>query len=200
MCDRLDRNGQTRTDDRWLSPDPLDAPLPADVQHSVGDFLDRGAVTTLSEWTDEIRRYAGGEIDTAQLCHADGESEHRGVVDGERYDFRCFYDALVLAAIEARPVAVQTVSPSGAAIEANVADGEVSVEPPSAVFSLGISPDAAARSDGNPTLEEWYGAICPHVRAFPDREAYERWAADARAATIGLPFSAAPTVTDALVG
>ena len=32
------------------------------------------------------------------------------------------------------------------------------------------------------------GAVCPYVKAFPDREEYERWADGVPAATVAMPL------------
>ncbi|WP_226023904.1 organomercurial lyase [Halomicrobium salinisoli] len=191
-----------RSADRWLGgADVLDARLPADLRSALGDFVGRESVDTLGEWAAEIRRFAGdGTVDIDQLCRDDGGTDHWGTVDGERYHFRCFYDAVVLAALEERPVDVRTVSPGGTVVEAHAdGRGELSVTPGAAVFSVGIATDAGERSGGDPTLEDGYAAVCPYVRAFPDREAYEQWADDAPAATVAMPLSGATELADALV-
>ncbi len=192
-----------RRADRWLGgSDVLDARLPTDLRSALGDFVGEESVDTLRELTAEIRRFAGdGSIDVEELCHADGETDHWGTVGDERYHFRCFYDAVILAALEDRAVDVRTVSPGGTVVEARaVGSDELSVTPGDAVFSLGIATDAGERSDGDPTLADGYAAICPYVRAFPDREAYEQWAEGVPAATVAMPLAGATELADALVG
>ena len=189
-------------DDDWLDrPDVLDARLPDELRSALGRFVGGESVDTLREWVSEIRRLTGGgAIGAEQLCHTDGETEHWGSVADERYYFRCFYDAVVLAAIEERPVDVHTASPGGTVVEARaVGSDELSVTPEGAVFSLGIGADAYEQSGGSPTLQEGYAAICPYVRAFPDRESYERWADAAPAATVAMPIAGATDVARALV-
>ncbi|MUW14832.1 alkylmercury lyase [Halorubrum sp. CBA1125] len=191
-----------RTTDRWLDgSDVLDVPLPADLQSALGRFVGKESVDTLGEWATEIRRLTGGgSIAVEELCHASAETDHWGDVGDERYYFQCFYDAVILAAVEERPVDVHTVSPGGTVVEARaVGSDELSVTPTDAVFSLGIDEHAGERSGGDPTLEDGYAAICPYVRAFPDREAYEQWAADVPAATVALPLAGATDVASALV-
>lgn len=193
--------GERDTDD-WLDgPDVLDARLPDELRSALGRFVGRRSIDTLEEWVAEIRRLTGGgAIDVEQLCHSDEETEHWGTVTDERYYFQCFYDAVVLAAIEKRPVDIRTVSPDGTVVEAR-ADGsdELSVTPEEAVFSLGIGADAHQQSGGDPTLQDGCAAICPYVSALPDREAYERWADTVPAATVAMPLAGATDVAGARV-
>lgn len=198
-------DARTRTDNcgdaNWLDgPDVLDQQLPVDLQTALGSFVGRGTVDTLAEWASEIRRHTGGgSIEVDQLCHTDEKTDHWGDVNGERYHFRCFYDAVVLAALEDRPVDVHSISPDDTVVEARaVGSEELSVTPESAVFSLGIARDAHERSDGNPTLQDSYAAICPYVKAFPDRDAYEAWADDDSAVTVATPLSGATAFAQAL--
>lgn len=196
---------QKRNDEQdgahWLDgPDLLAQPLPADLQSSLGRFFGRDAVETLSEWATEIRKHTGGgSIDIDELCHTDTEADHWGDVDGERHYFLCFYDAVILAALEDKPVDVHTVSPEGTVVEARaVGSEELSVTPETAVFSLGIAVDAQVQSGEDPTIQDSYAAICPYVRAFPDRSAYETWANEVPAATVATPLSGATAFARAL--
>lgn len=212
MCDctgdpttdgRTEPRTHRRDADDWLDgTDALDERLPADLRTALGGFVGRESVDTLHEWGDEIRRLGGGgSIDAEQLCHTDRETPHWGTVDGERYHFQCFYDAVILAAIEDRPVDIHTESPDGAVVEAHAVGGEeLTVTPETAVFSVGIASDAIERSDGTPTLQDGYAAICPSVKAFPHREAYDRWADETPATTVALPLAGATELARALVG
>lgn len=191
-----------RTHDDWLDEaDVLDARLPDELRSALGRFVGAESIDTLGAWAAEIRRLAGGgAIAVEQLCHADEETEHWGTVTDERYYFRCFYDAVLLAAAEERPVDVHTVSPGGTVVEARAIGGEeLSVTPEEAVFSFGIGADAHERSGGNPTLQDGYAAICPYVKAFPDRGAYEQWADEVPAATVAMPLAGATEFAGALV-
>ena len=191
-----------RTADRWLEgPDVLNAQLPADLQSALGRFVGKGSVDTLGEWATDIRHLTGGgSIAVEELCHASTETDHWGEVGDERYYFQCFYDAVILAAVEERSVDIHTVSPGGTVVEAHaVGSDELSVAPEDAVFSLGVDENVDEHSGGSPTLEDGYAAICPSVRAFPDREAYERWADGAPAVTVALPLEGATDVAGALV-
>lgn len=188
-------------DERWLGgEDPLAAPLPADVQRGMERLLPGESVATLGDWVGGLRRATGGgAVAVEDLCHADGETPHRGTLDGETHHFRCFYDAVALAELADAPVDVRTESPDGTVVEARATgDGDLSATPADAVVSLGIRQDVGAVED--PTLADAYAAICPAVKAFPDREAYERWAADAPVATVAMPLSAGLCVATALTG
>ncbi len=197
-------DAQDREDERgsghWLGEVTLDQQLPDDLRTALGRFVGLESVDTLDEWSEQIRQHAGGgAIDSDQLCHTDEKTDHWGEVDGKRHHFQCFYDAVILAALENRAVDIHTVSPGGSTIEARaVGSEELSVTPETAVFSLGISLDAHEQSGGNPTLQDGYAAICPYVKAFPDRAAYEQWADTVPAATVATALSGATAFARAL--
>jgi hypothetical protein len=196
-----EKTNDERGDAHWLDGrDPLEQPLPGDLQSALGQFLGRDSVETLAEWASEIRRLTGGgSINVEELCHTDQETVHWGDVDGERFHFQCFYDAVILAALEDRAVDVHTVSPEGAVVKARAAGSEeLLVTPESAVFSLGIALDAQEQSGGNPTLQDGYAALCPYVKAFPGRDAYKAWADEVPAATVATPLSGATAFARAL--
>ena len=188
----------------WLDDtEVLKSPLPENLQSTLGAFLGTERVETLAEWVTAVRsETGGGSIDVDELCHAGDATDHWGEVDGDRYHFRCFYDAVILAALEDHPVEIHTVSPDGRVIEAQAVEvtgtEELQMTPTDAVFSFGIGTDALHRQGGSPTLEDGYAAICPYVRAFPNREAYAAWAEDVPAATVALPLSGATAVASAL--
>lgn len=186
--------------DRWIGDASVMAtPLPDDVQTAMEQLVGGGSITTLADWVAALRRQTGGAIDFDDLCHVDDATDHWGELDGTRYDFRCFYDAVALAQLASQPVEIRTKSPDGTSIEARATgDGDVTATPSTAAVSFGVAP-AAVSADDAPTLEDAYAAICPTVRAFPTRSAYERWAAQTSAATVGMPLSAATTVAAGLV-
>jgi hypothetical protein len=151
-------------------------------------------VETLGEWATELRRRvgSGGSIDVEELCLTDERTGHWGTVDGERYDFACFYDAVILAALADRPVDIRTESPGGTVVEARAAGSdELTVTPEGAVFSFGIEETVAPPSGDGPTLERGYAAVCPYVRAFPDADTYDGWAERVPAATVAMPLAGA---------
>ena len=187
---------------RWLTGTPvLEAELPEDVAAPLGRLLGDDPVETLGDWVAEVRRHTGGgSIDAEELCHADADSPHRGEFDGETYGFRCFYDAVILAALVEEPVYVRTESPTGAVIEAAAAGtDDLQVTPEGAVFSFGVDEAVEPPGEDGPSNGDVYSSVCPYVRAFPDATAYEEWAASVPAATVALPLSGATDVAEALV-
>lgn len=189
----------TTAGDRWIGEQRvLSGSLPDDLATAVSEFYGVGRVATLDDFVDATRAAAGGAIAVEQLCHADGETPHRATAGADTYHFQCFYDGVALAHLRSEPVSVRTVSPSGARVETKISsDGSVDVTPADAAMSFGIAPDAAA-GDGDPAPEDVYGSVCPWVRAFPSRDAYEGWAAAADAPTVGLPLPAGTPVAAAL--
>jgi alkylmercury lyase len=185
-------------DARWLGDtDALGAVLPAEFQTAMGAFLGED-VETLGDWVDRLRDLTGGSIDVAELCHADSETPHRATMNGDTYHFQCFYDAIALATIEDEPVDIRTESPEGDVITAHATPNGVEATPGDAVTSFGVA-SGASPSGEEPTLGEAYGAICPYVKAFPDRGAYETWASTVDAETVALPLTAGSPVAGALV-
>ncbi|MFB6311926.1 MAG: organomercurial lyase [Salinirussus sp.] len=179
----------------------LEAALPDEVATNLGRLLGRAPVATLGDWVDAVRQHTDGEVVAIEeLCHADEETPHWGVLNGETYHFQCFYDAIVLAAAVAEPVDVRTESPTGEAISARaVGSSGVTVDPPSAVFSFGIDSEVDPPGDSGPSNEDVYAAVCPWVRAFPEPSAYRNWADSVPATTVALPFTEATTIAEALV-
>ncbi|ELZ22913.1 alkylmercury lyase [Haloterrigena salina JCM 13891] len=187
--------------DRWLGGSQrLETPLPSDVQAGLGRLLGGGSIETLAEWVAAVRRRTGGSIAVDDLCHADEETAHWGEIDGERYYFRCFYDAVLLSALAERPVAIRTESPAGTAIEARAAGiADLTVVPETAAVSFGVDETVSPPSDGEPSHADVYAAVCPFVRAFPDRESYDRWADAVPAATVAMPLEGATDLAAALL-
>jgi alkylmercury lyase len=191
------------SDDHWFAGDGVsEAELPEDVRTAFEQFFGGASIATIQDWTTEITRHTAGQsLAIEELCHADEETGHRGTISQDTYHFVCFYDAVLLAALADEPVDVRTESPGGTAIEARATGSDdLTVTPADAVVSFGIATDAEPSTDGGPTLEDAYAAICPYVKAFPDRAAYEQWAGTVPAATIAMPLSDATEVTMALAG
>jgi hypothetical protein len=189
------------TADRWRpEPSVLEAELPEDVQAALGRAVGDERVGTVGAWIATVRHeLGGGPIAMTDLCLADDETGHWGRMDGDRYYFRCFYDAVLLSVIADNPVDVRTVSPGGEVIEARaVGSDELSVSPPTAVFSFGAARGVERPADGEPSHDTIYDAVCPYVKAFPDRDAYERWAARVPTATVAAPLAGATAIADAL--
>lgn len=197
------RSTTARSSGRWEpNGSPLDAKLPPALTHRLNMFLDDGSVTTLREWANAVRRDTEGDgISIEQLCVSEGQTPHWGIVDGERYHFRCFYDAVILAAITDRPVDIHTISPHGSIIEAYAIGSEsLTVSPGTAVFSFGID-DSVLKTpiDSGERLERGYAAICPYVRAFANRDAYLRWDETTAAVTVSMSLAGATELAKALV-
>lgn len=203
-CTRDPRTDATTDDHRdghvLTSGAVLHAELPADLQATLGSLVGEASVDTLAEWASAVRRNLGGSIAPADLCHAGEETGHRGRVDGETYHFQCFYDAVALSGFVDEPVDIRTESPAGDVVRAT-ADGAqtLSVTPGDAVFSFGVAEDVTPNSAGEPSLGDVYEAVCPYVKAFPDAEAYEEWAATVPAATVATPLAGATELAQALV-
>jgi len=191
---------QSETDEteRWIGDaDGLDATLPADIQAELGRFFGTEPVETLAEVADQFQEHFGGGVAVDDLCSTDEETGHWATVDGETRHFLCFYDAVILAALEEQPVDIRTESPDGAVIEARALGGEdLQVEPVDAVFSFGLNDSGV---EGEATLEDGYAAICPYVKAFPSRGAYQEWANTASAPTVGMSLAGATGFASALI-
>lgn len=186
-----ERSAKTETNvDRWIDDSPVtEVTLPTDVQTTLGRFLGEESIETLGDWAAALKRQMGGSITVDDLCHANEPTGDWGVLDGEKYHFQCFYDAIALAELADSPVDIHTESPDGTVVEMEATgDGDIDVTPSGAVFSLGVDSSVEAPSDGGPTQKSVYVAVCPYVKAFPDRSAYESWAETAPAATVGMPL------------
>jgi|GEM_PF-1722254 len=187
---------------RWLTETPvLEANLPEDLQRLLGRLLGEEPVDTLDEWIEAVRRHTdGGPINTEQLCHASTPTPHWGELQGTRYHFQCFYDAVVLSALIDEPVDVRTESPRGWAVNATaVGTDALEVSPENAVFSFGVEKTVTPPDMDGPSPVDVYAAVCPYVRAFPHPDGYLRWADDVPAATVAMPLPGATDVAAALV-
>lgn len=189
-----DRSSQPRI---LTGPEPLEVTLPEELRTALGRFFDRDSVPTLAAWARTVRRQVGGDLTVDELCTTDRETGHWGTVGGDRQQFLCFYDAVILAALSDQPVDIHTESPEGTVIEARANGTEtLDVTPESAVFSVGIERETV---EGDPSLEDAYAAICPYVKAFPDEESYRQWASTVSAATVGLELDGATEFAAALL-
>lgn len=173
---------------RWIEDGITETELPADLQRAMGQFLGERRLETIDEFFEALgSRLDRERLTVEDLCHTDEETPHWGVLDGERYHFQCFYDAVALAEMTDSETRVRTESPDGTVIEGTATgSGEFTVSPADAVTSFGIRTDIGSPAE---SVEETYAAICPYVKGFPSREAYERWAADVSAATVAMPMA-----------
>ncbi|MBP1985778.1 organomercurial lyase [Halolamina salifodinae] len=196
--ERSDQEGNSEQDERWLGGQRvLEAELPAAFRTEMSRFLDRD-LATLEEWVAALRAANGGVIDAEMLCHADEQTPHWAVLDGETYHFQCFYDAVALARLRDGVVDIGTESPSGDVVGARSTGHDIDPTPSTAVVSFGIETGAATAGD-KPTAREAYGAICPYVKAFPDRGAYQSWADAVNAETVAMPLTAGVPIAGRLV-
>jgi hypothetical protein len=148
---------------------------------------------------DDAESDGAGDASGADDAGGDTGSDGGRGADWSHY-FRCFFDAVALAHLVGDLVAIRTESPTGDRIDVRATRDGIGASPESAVLSFGISADVDAPLDGStPVPAAAYEAICPYVKAFPDRSAYERWAADVDAPTVGLPLAAGGPIVRALV-
>lgn len=189
------------TEQRQIDDSVLTTELPAELRSTLGRFLGTDSVDTLGGWVAAVRYHIDGDSVTIdELCVTADETEHWGMVDDERYYFACFYDAVILAALVDRPVNIRTKSPNGTVIEVRaVGSDALTVTPTEAVFSFGIDTTVEPPNGDGLSLERGYAAICPYVKAFPNRDAYERWDETVSAATVAMPLSGATELAAALV-
>ena len=199
--DRRKTNADATTERLLADDSVLDAKLPEDVQAALGRLVGEDSVETLDDWIAEVRRLTGGgAIEVEDLCHASEGTGHRGEMAGDTYHFRCFYDAVVLSALVESPADIRTESPDGTVIEARATGTtDLTVTPEEAVFSFGVEGSVDFPEDENLSHADVYAVVCPYVRAFPDVDAYERWAETVPAATVAMPLAGATEVAEKLV-
>jgi alkylmercury lyase len=197
------------TDDRWLAEDVMDAPLSPDMKRSMSQFFGR-ETETLDAFVVAIREVTGGSggdgdgpLTIENLCHAGVETPHRATTADETYHFRCFYDGVALAHLADASVEIQTESPAGELIEMSVSpNGDIDVTPADAVMSFGIATaveESIDDTDAGPSIEEIaMQVMCPYVKAFSTRAAYEHWAESVDGATVGMPLAAGMSIAAAL--
>lgn len=103
----------------------------------------------------------------------------------------CVLDALIVAlALDTDPVEIHSEPPNGEeTVQFRVTDETVTVSPESAVTSFGIGYEEADEADVANTKEilndeSTIPTTCSHINAFPDSEAYTRWADDVSKAAV----------------
>lgn len=148
---------------------------------------------TLEQWVAETAGVLGREYvhhAPDALCVTES-SRHEASVDGTPRNYRWFLDILLLPFVRDDPATVRFRSYSpieGSVIEGTVTRNEVSVEPGAAVVSVGAATDVVSAEylDVPPSLA--FDRFCPHVQAFPDVAAYERWASTSDGVTTPIPL------------
>lgn len=149
---------------------------------AVTDLLNEAGVTVTPEdmYQSEPTRHA---------VHGGDTAEH----------VPCVMDALIVALLLDRdPVEIHSEPPEGGeTVRFHVTDDEVTVTPTSAVVSFGLGleestdPDLDSLDDFLNDPDAPIPTTCSVINAFPDSEAYERWAADvSNAAVMALDVEA----------
>lgn len=202
-CAAMDAQETDQIDaaDRWAGDaSAAQTQLPADMAEAMNRFYGTQSLETLEDFVEITRAEAGGgSIHVEDLCHVDGESDHRATTDHDTYHFECFYDGIALAFLAGEPVDIKTRSPSGTEIDIHASpDGDIEVTPSDAVMSFGIADEVDNERASEPTVQAVYANICPYVKAFPSRESYQGWAAAVDGATVGLPLEAGMPIAAAL--
>lgn len=198
MCDCCGSTAEKSTDrttsvDRWIDERRvMNAPLLPDLTRRMNRLLGEDSLETFDDFVTAVREATdGGPLAVDDLCHTPRETPHRAILDGETYHFQCFYDAVVLSHLVAEPVEIHTESPENELIKMRVSpDGDVDATPSDAVMSFGIAADVKPPTDGCLHSEKVFAAVCPYVKAFATRDAYEHWAESVDAATAGMPLEA----------
>lgn len=172
-----------------------DRPMPDDVAETFAVALGLASPpATLGDWIDLTAKRldaAGISFGVEELCLTE-TSPHRARIDDEAYFFDCVLDTLLLPFVrdDSDEVDVRTRSPvSGTVIEATVTPHRITVDPPDAVMSFGISGDAGPPEECDGVLASGLVQFCPYINAFADRAEYDRWAAETNeAVTMALPL------------
>lgn len=139
------------------------------------------APATLAEWVAETGRLLTDEHvpdGPGALCLT-GSSRHEARFDGERHNFRCFFDLLLLPFVLGDPadVHVRSRSPvTGTVVSGRVNRERVSIEPATAVVSFGAATDVVSAEYLDVPASLASRRFCPYINAFPDEAAYDRWA------------------------
>lgn len=206
MCDCCEITAEQLTEhtspsDRWLAERPVTkAPLPQEMARRIDRYFTWESVETLADFIAAVRNATGGRsISVDDLCHAAEETPHRAMVEGETYHFQCFYDGIALAHLVDKPVKIRTESPTDELVLMQASpDGDISVTPPDAAMSFGVTTVRETLPRESSIQEAIYETICPSVRAFSSRKSYECWAEDIDVATVGMPLAAGVPVAAAL--
>lgn len=168
--------------------------LPADLAelfHRVGDR--QSPPQTLNEGFAIIRETLDeGNVDVSlEDMYQDEPTRHAVHVDGNVEHVPCVLDAMIVAlSLEERPIEIHSEPPTGGEpVQFRVTDGEVTVTPDTAIASFGIGTREAAET--NPANvkamlneQSTIPTTCSVTNAFPDPEAYTRWAADVSEAAV----------------
>lgn len=172
---RLPEGLARRTQALWDLPEP-----PA----TMGELLDRvgrvdGFIPDGADWRD--------------LLVSDEATLHEVRVDGETLHTYCVLDALELPFVLDRPVVIRSRVPGrGETVRMTADPGGVRASDDGVIISFGAAtalpedPDTLDRHDAAGLQELTHNEACPTINAFPDRRAYEEWAADSAVVSVAL--------------
>jgi hypothetical protein len=190
-----------RNADEATSTEPIEKRrIPPEIGKNLRALFDTDdRPETFGAWTDAVAETFGDEWPPAveDLCH-DEDGRHRAETEEGTYRFVCVLDAIMLpfltdsAAVEVRSAGPET----GATVTSRVTEDGIETDPEDAVLSFGV---AETDESAAVTPRLTYESLCPYVHAFPDEEAYERWAARIDAPTMALPLSAGFALVRALL-
>lgn len=144
---------------------------------------------TFGAWVDamaEITEREGIDVDLETLCTT-ATSTHRARFGETTQHYQCAQDAFIVPflAEDIDRVSIETECPTtGETIEIDVSAETVSVDPPTAVMSFGVTTAVDPPSGESTSPVRIYELICPYGHAFVSAEAYEEWAAETRAYTM----------------
>lgn len=167
-------------------------PIPEDVGTAMERAYDLDAPpATIAEWLDGVLtayRAAGETVTADDMCAVD-DARHEIELDGgatvpgtdaAAAEYICVLDPLAVPFIAGTAGTVRSESPvSDATIEFRVGPEELSVDPETAVVSLGVDADVDDTDSASElTVEDTYELLCPYGHAFRDEAAFERWNAE----------------------
>ena len=142
-----------------------------------------------AEWVDAmqdaIEAERGRPPTVEDLCTTPG-GEHAFEGPETEQAYICVLDPLAYPFLTGETGTVRSTTPvRGATVEFEVREDGLAVSHEDAVVSVGVS-DHLGHID-EVTVETVYRQVCGYIQTFEDEAEYERWAADAEAATTPLP-------------
>lgn len=199
--------GRTQPDTLDASPadgsDYTAIPVPEELARRTRVMVDLdgtpGTLGELAQLFEETGAFTLGDAFTWQdLLVSDGETRHEVRIGDQVHHTYCILDALVLPFVLDRPVEITSQPPvDGDVIRITATPERLTATPASTIVSFGTSLDFPETTDaldeGDPAglLELTHDEGCPKINAFPDREAYEAWAKQAEAVTLGMTLAQA---------
>lgn len=181
-------SGEIEPDGSGELEDLLSRPLPEPLARELGAVYDAGSVATFGDWLGTMAEALDREPTADDMCCVD-DALHTVEYDGTTGEYICVVDPLMVPAIHDEPAVVRSEVPgSEETVTARVdADGELTVDPGTAVVSFGAS--RAVAEDVDDPLERGYAALCEYTHAFPDEEHYESWTETVDAETTAIPYA-----------